>query len=122
MWDKETTFSDNELLVAGDSANTVDLGGDDAGKGAPVYLQVSLSAGASGTLAVSVNTSDDQAMAGAVRVAQYLVSADKVARGGVVLVAPLPTGCKRYLRLAYADASGGRVTAGLVAGAQTNGM
>ena len=122
MWDKETVFSDNEVLVAGDSANIVDLGGDDIGNGTPVYLQVSLSAGASGVLAVNVNTDDDPAMTGAVRMVQYIVSADRVARGGVVLAAPLPSGCKRYVRLSYADASGGRITAGLVLGVQSNGM
>ena len=122
MWDKETTFSDNEVLVAGDSANIVDLGGDDIGNGTPVYLQVSLSAGASGSLVVNVNTDDDPAMSGAVRVVQYIVPADKVARGGVVLAAPLPSGCKQYVRLSYADASGGRITAGLTLGVQSNGM
>ena len=49
-------------------------------------------------------------------------AAARVKRGGVVLVAPLPTGCKRYLRLAYSGPASGKVTAGLVESPQTSGM
>lgn len=122
MWDHETTFSDRQILVEGNSDNTVDIGPDDAGLGEPVYLQVSLTPGGSGTLAVNLNASDSSGMANAVRVAQYLVESATVAKGGTVLAAALPTGCKRYLRLSYSGATGGRVTAGLVQGAQTSGM
>ena len=55
-------------------------------------------------------------------VARYKVAAETVVRGGVVLAAPLPTGCRRYLRLVYSGPADGRVTAGLVEGAQTSGM
>ncbi len=122
MWDFETTFSNRQILAEGDSENQVDTGGDDCGLGGGVLLQVAVSSGCSGTLAVSINTSNNPGMTDAVRVAQYLVAPERVAKGGVVLSAPLPTGCKRYLRLSYAGASGGRVTAGLVQGSQTNGM
>ena len=122
MWDNETTFSNRQILADAASDNQVDTGGDDFGLGEPIYLQVSLTAGSSGTLAVNVETSDSPGMGDAVRVVQYLVAPETVARGGTVLAAPLPTGCKRYLRLSYAGAIGGRVTAGLVAGVQSNGM
>ncbi len=122
MWDNETTFSNKQPLADGPSDNIVDAGPDDIGLGEPIYLQIALGAGAAGELAVTVESSGAEDMAGAVGLARYLVDAAVVARGGVVLAAPLPTGCGRYLRLRYAGASGGTVTAGLVQGAQTSGM
>ncbi|MDR1744883.1 MAG: hypothetical protein LBS30_03925 [Planctomycetota bacterium] len=122
MWDNETTFSDRQTLADGLSDNIVDAGPDDIGLGEPVYLQLSLGAGAAGDLAVTVESSDAPDMTGAVNLVRYQVGAAAVARGGVVLAAPLPTGCGRYLRLRYSGAGGGTVTAGLVQGAQTAGM
>lgn len=122
MWDKETTFSNLQTLAEADSENVVDTGGDDLGLGEPVYLQVAVGKGATGSLTVAVKTAAVAAMTGAMTLAQYTVAADAVARGGVVLAAPLPTGCKRYLRLRYSGAAGAKVTAGLTQGAQTSGM
>lgn len=121
MWDNETMFSNRQTLADSASERMVD-GGDDLGLGEPVYLQVALSPGCMGSLAVNLETSASPGMTDAVRVVQYLVAADRVAKGGVVLAAPLPTGCKRYLRLSYEGATNGLITAGLVQGAQTSGM
>ena len=122
MWDIETTFSDRQALADGASDHIVDAGPDDIGLGEPVYLQVAIGRGASGDLTVAVESSDSAAMSGEVCLVKYLVDAAAVAKGGVVLAAPLPTGCGRYLRLRYSGASGGTVTAGLVQGAQTSTM
>ena len=122
MWDNETTFSNRQALTEGVSQNIVDAGPDDIGLGEPVYLQVSLSAGAGGPLTVTLESSDSEAMGSPVQRVRWLVDAARVAKGGTVLAAPLPTGCDRYLRLHYAGASGGTVTAGLVQAAQTAGM
>ena len=122
MWDAENMFSVAQTLAGADSTNVVDVGIGDAGKSAGVFLNVLVSPGSAGTLTVTVKTSDAADMSGAVEVAKYTVSADKLERGGDVLTADLPTGCKRYLRLTYAGGSGGTVTAGLNWGGQTNGM
>lgn len=124
MWDKETTFSTLQTLVTGgaDSTDVVDAGPGDIGLGEAVYLQVSVTPGCTGTLTVQVKTADTADMTGAVKLAEYLVGAVRLAKGGPVLAAPLPTGCKRYLRLNYAGAAGGKITAGLAQGAQTAGM
>lgn len=122
MWDNETTFSDKQTLANAESQNIVDTGGDDFGLGEPVYLEVSLGKGATGELVVAVKTSAAADMAAAVQLAEYRIGATRVAQGGIVLAAALPTGCKRYLKLQYSGASGGTVTAGLVQGAQTAGM
>lgn len=124
MWDNETTFSDRQTLVSTgiDSDNIVDVGADDIGLGEPVYLQVVVTQGCTGTLALKVKTGSASDMTGAATLAEYTVGATLLAKGGCVLAAPLPTGCKRYLRLNYAGAAAGKVTAGLVQGAQTSGM
>ena len=122
MWDNETTFSNLQPLFDGASQHIVDAGPDDIGLGEPVYLQVSLGAGASGALTVAVESSDQADMSGSVQRVRYLVDAARVARGGTVLAAALPTGCGRYLQLQYSGATGGTVTAGLVQGAQTAGL
>lgn len=119
MWDKENMFSYKQPLAAGNSTDIVDVGPGDAGKGMPLNLAVVLGPGASGALVVTVSTSDAADMSGAVEIAKYTILANKVAAGGDVLSADLPTGCKRYLRLAYAGATGGTVSAGLTQGKQT---
>lgn len=120
MWDNDTAFSVRQTLSDADSDKIVDAGPDDLGLGEPVYLQVTLTSGAAGDLTVTVETSDLPNMAASVQLVRYLVEAKAVAKGGTVLAAPLPTGCKRYLQLHYSGATGGKVTAGLVQGAQTN--
>lgn len=122
MWDNDTTFSNRQALAAGASDTIVDAGPDDLGLGEPVYLQVSLGGDASGTLTVTVETGDNGTLSDAVELACFRIPSGVVAAGGTVLAAPLPTGCRRYLRLQYAGASGGFVTAGLVQGAQTSGL
>ncbi len=122
MWDNETTFSKRQPLADGASRNIVDAGPGDIGLGEPAYVQVSLTAGASGALTVTLETAKTEAMANSVQRARWLVDASRVARGGTVLAAPLPSGCDRYLRLRYSGASGGAVTAGLVQAANTGGM
>jgi hypothetical protein len=122
MWDNDTTFSNRQTLSAGASDAVVDAGPDDLGLGEPVYLQVMLTGGAGGELTVAVETADAEVMTGAVELAAFKIPAATVAAGGTVLAAPLPTGCRRYLRLQYSGAAGGFVTAGLVQGAQTSGL
>ncbi|MCD8349906.1 MAG: hypothetical protein LUC93_04760 [Planctomycetaceae bacterium] len=119
MWDAETMFSNDQALADAESDNIVDTGPKDAGKGHPLYLQVSTTSGASGALTVTLKTSNSADMSGAVTVATFIAPAERVAEGGVVLAAPIPSGCKRYLQLAYAGASGGGVSSGLVLGAHT---
>lgn len=119
MWDAETMFSYKQALAAGNSTNVVDVGPGDVGKGTPLNLAVVVGPGASGALTVTVNTSDSPGMAGSVEIAKYTIAAAKVALGGDVLSADLPTGCKRYLQLAYAGATGGTISSGLTQGRHT---
>lgn len=122
MWDNETTFSTRQNLSEGKSENIVCAGPDDAGIGEPLYLQIALSRGVTGSLTIGVDSSDSPDMTGAVERVRYLVDSERVEKGGVVLAAPLPSGCGKYLQLSYSGASGGVVTAGLVQAPQTSGM
>ncbi len=121
MWDLDATFSTKQTLTATASVSDhcVDAGQKDLGLGEAVYLQVALGKGASTALSVSVESSANADMAGAVDRVTYLIDAERVKAGGVVLAAPLPSGCDRYLRLAYSGAAGAKVTAGLVQAAQS---
>ncbi len=121
MWDLDTTFSDKQTLSATASVSDkiVDAGQKDIGLGEAVYLQVALGKGAATALTVTVESSDNPALTGAVDRVTYLIDAERVQAGGVVLAAPLPSGCDRYLRLAYSGAAGAKITAGLVQAAQS---
>ncbi len=122
MWDAELIFSNRQTLTDGESDTVVDTGGPEIGLGGTVQLQIAVDSECSGTLTVGLDTADNEAMTGAVRVAQFIVGADRIDKGGIVLAAPLPSGCKRYLRLQYSGASGGHITAGLTYASQTSGM
>ncbi len=124
MWDYETIFSDNQKLDSENttSSNILDVGPKDIAPGEPVVLQISLDRGGNSALTVTVESANDAAMSDAVDRVVYLVDADRVKDGGVVLAAPLPSGCGRFLRLKYAGGVGATVVAGLVQAAQTSGM
>lgn len=122
MWDNETTFSDRQILTDGKSENIIAAGPDDIGLGEPVYLQVSVGDGASGSLTIGVDSASTSDMADAVERVRFLIDANRVAKGGVILAAPLPTGCGNFLQLTHSGASGGVITAGLVQSPQTSGM
>lgn len=120
MFDRQNMFSHDQNLAVGDSTDIIDVGVAEIGRGQPIYLTVIGSGGATGALTVTVKTSSAPDMTGAVEVVKFTISAERMARGGTVLAAPLPTGCKRYLRLAYAGATGGTVSAALALGAETS--
>lgn len=124
MWDADNMFSNQQAVAAtGKSGNTVAVPPHDAGKGRPVILEVMIAdpVGA-GTMTVEVETADNAAMTGAKVIAKHDLDNATLMRGGSVLAAALPTGCLRYLRLAYVIGGtfSAKVTAGLVNGAQTN--
>ncbi|MCD7896435.1 MAG: hypothetical protein LUG50_07125 [Planctomycetaceae bacterium] len=124
MWDYETIFSDNQKLETENttSGNILDVGPKDIAPGEPVVLQISLDRGGDSALTVTVESAGDAAMSDAVDRVVYLVDAERVRAGGVVLAAPLPSGCGRFLRLKYTGGVGATVVAGLVQAAQTSGM
>ena len=125
--DAELQFSDNQAVAAAaDSDNVIDLGGADIGKGESVYLYVHANGYTGGTLKVDLKTSNEvagQNLSSPTNLVSFEAGADAMAKGGQVIAAALPVGCKRYLRLAYTPDGGGadgKITAGLNMGPQTN--
>lgn len=120
--DRETLFSDNRPLTAGDSTDIVKVPIKDVGRGHPLYLFAILSGteAATGDLIITVNTADNADMSGTVKLAEYTIKNPQVKKGGSVLVAALPTGCKEFLRTAYAGVTTGTITCGLGLAGQTN--
>ena len=146
IFDMETLFSDGQAITASaGSTNVIDLGAMDVpfgskeapvrdiGKGTrlPLLVQVVEDFAALTSLSVSVETSDDPAFGSGVV---------EHANSGAVVLADLKAGytffpdivpiadkagMKRYMRLKYTkagtDATAGKITAGIVAGIQSNG-
>ena len=128
LWDQAAKFSDGQAVIATAlSDNIVRVPSGDVGKGRHLPLQVDAGgyAGA-GTLSVEVQTGDSvtgNAIDSPVTIATYAIDNASLLRGGPVLVADLPTGCRRYLRLNYTGTgalTAGALTAGLVLEGQTN--
>ena len=125
--DAETMFSEKQAVTASaDSTNIVDSGGVDYGKGEPVSLYVHADGYTGGTLKVDLKTSHTlagQNLSAPDTLATFNVTAAQMTKGGQVVAAALPQGCKRYLGLSYTATGGGTngfITAGLNMGTHTN--
>lgn len=118
--DYENMFSKDQAVTAtANSTNTIDLGPGDAGPSERISLFITADPAftGAGTIAVGLQTADNDTMASAVTIATYAVGNDALTAGGKLVAARLPHGCKRYLRLAYTvtgTVAAGKVTAGLV--------
>lgn len=128
MRDYEQDFSRRQAVAAtAVSDNVVKVPRGDIGKGRPVFLQVDAEPYAGGgTIEVGVQTADDAAMSANLAViAKYPIAAERLAKGGPVLAAVVPTGARAYMRLNYEAAgtlTGGSITAGLKLNGDTSTM
>jgi hypothetical protein len=119
MFDKEVLFSDKQAVSGADVSDNILSLGADAGGGTPLYLEV-VAPPTTGSLTVTVNSADDEAMTSPVALAQYAINPDALARGGCVLSAPLPPWSKPFMRIAYGGSpSGAVITAGLTTSPQS---
>lgn len=99
--DAENTFVENTDIGSAES-NVVFVGGGNAVK--EMYLYASVAAGSGGS--VKLNTSDDEAMSGAVEIGEFPLSAEAPVRVRV------PIGMKKYLKL---DVTAGSCTGNFTA-------
>lgn len=124
MFDRENMFSYQQAVTtSGVSEDVVFTGYGDVGPGAAVVLEIDTPAvTGGGTVSVEIQHADSAA--GTFSTVDTLpVSAEKLAKGGPVLVATLRTGLKDYLRLNYTlsgTVTGFTPTAGLLPAGQTN--
>lgn len=101
--DALNSYSRNQNLTAtGNSTNIIDHGGNgrDIGIGEQLYLVVNVKAasGTSPTLAVALQTDDNDSFSSA---ASLTAKAAVAAVDGLQIVLPIPPGVERYTRVAY---------------------
>ena len=112
--DRELRFFDKAAIPA--VSDVVNVGKGDASRGDPIYLYVHFNGAPATAATVKIKTSDDSGMTGAVEIGSSTVAAADVQKGGVVLKAALPNGCKKFLSIDLAGPASGTVSAGLVLG------
>jgi hypothetical protein len=129
--DKEAMFSQDQALTAtGNATNIVDMGAGDAGpaEGLSLFVHASAPYTGSGTLTVNLQTAEAVNAAGTalespVILASYPIQNAALLKGGKLLAARLPHGCKRYISLSYTVAGtivDGKLTSFLTLDAQTD--
>jgi hypothetical protein len=142
IFDKTLLFSDDQANIAGAaSENVIDLGATgtvygaaaaltrDIGKGnkIPLLVQVTEDFTLLSSLTVQVQCDSVENFASPKTVAEQTIAlADLVAGKTISIDAVLPGLDERYMRLYYdvtgTTPSAGKITAGIVAGVQTNGV
>ena len=140
--DSQALFSDDQAVTAtAVSSNIIDLGATgtvpggstalsrDIGKGTPVEILIqwtvaAVSGGAS-TVTVDLETDDNSSFSSATTLATTgAIAKATLVAGYQMKIYYMPRGAERYIRLNYtvaiANLTAGAVTAGIVAGVQTN--
>ncbi len=138
IFDQQTLLSDAQAITASAaSTNIIDLGpinagfSRDIGKGNPIPLRVQVveafAAAGAGTLTVTLETDDNAGFASpAVVWTSPALAKGTLVPGYVIVPEYIPRGTKeQFLRLNYTVGTGpmtaGKITAGVVMGAQSNG-
>lgn len=129
LFDAKLLMSSNQAITAtAASTDVIDRGDSkDVGKAGdvPIAVQVTEAFNNLTSLAIAIQTDSDSAFGSAVTLATVTVALADLKAGYQLPIITLPKGCKRYLRLNYTVTgtapTTGKVTAGIVAGVQTNG-
>lgn len=129
LFDAKVLFSNQQAITAtAASTDSVDRG-DTKDVGAagdvPIAIQVTESFNNLTSLKVDIQTDTVSGFGSAVTLASVTVLLADLKAGYQLPVITLPKGCKQFLRLNYTVTgtapTTGKVTAGIVAGVQTNG-
>ena len=129
LFDAKVLFSNQQAITAtAASTDSVDRG-DTKDVGAagdvPIAIQVTESFNNLTSLKVDIQTDTVSGFGSAVTLASMTVLLADLKAGYQLPVITLPKGCKQFLRLNYTVTgtapTTGKVTAGIVAGVQTNG-
>lgn len=113
LLDNTLVFSDKQTLTgttAAASTNTVDQGaaGDTFGN---LWFCVKSDAAAGGTIKVQLQTASDAEFTGAATLFERTLTKDEMAANAMPVKVAVPVGAKRFLRVYYTPAAGGKVTA-----------
>ena len=106
-----------------DTGSTKDVGKDGS---VPLAVQVTETFNALDSLSIAIQTDGDSAFGSPKTLATVTVLLADLKAGYQLPIITLPQGCERYIRLNYTVngvgvPTAGKVTAGIVAGVQTNG-
>ncbi len=129
LFDAKLLLSNQQAITAtAPSTDVIDTGSEkDVGKGGcvPLVIQVTEDFNTLTSLAVAIQTDSDSAFGSPKTLATVTILLADLKAGYMSPVITLPQGCERYIRLNYTVAgtapTTGKVTAGIVAGVQTNG-
>lgn len=129
LFDAKLLLSNQQAITAtAPSTDVIDTGSEkDVGKGGcvPLVIQVTEDFNTLTSLAVAIQTDSDSAFGSPKTLATVTIVLADLKAGYITPVITLPQGCERYIRLNYTVAgtapTTGKVTAGIVAGVQTNG-
>lgn len=129
LFDAKLLLSNQQAITAtAPSTDVIDTGSEkDVGKGGcvPLVIQVTEDFNTLTSLAVAIQTDSDSAFGSPKTLATVTILLADLKAGYISPVITLPQGCERYIRLNYTVAgtapTTGKVTAGIVAGVQTNG-
>lgn len=129
LFDAKLLLSNQQAITAtAPSTDVIDTGSEkDVGKGGcvPLVIQVTEDFNTLTSLAVAIQTDSDSAFGSPKTLATVTILLADLKAGYISPVITLPQGCERYIRLNYTVTgtapTTGKVTAGIVAGVQTNG-
>ncbi|MBK59427.1 MAG: hypothetical protein CML01_11565 [Pseudomonas sp.] len=129
LFDAKLLLSNQQAITAtAPSTDVIDTGSEkDVGKGGcvPLVIQVTEDFNTLTSLSVAIQTDSDSAFGSPKTLATVTIVLADLKAGYITPVITLPQGCERYIRLNYTVAgtapTTGKVTAGIVAGVQTNG-
>jgi hypothetical protein len=130
LFDAKLLMSNAQAVTATAASTDVIDRGDtkDVGKagGIPLLVQVVETFNLLDSLSIAIQTDGDSAFGSPKTLATVTVLLADLKAGYQLPVITLPQGCERYLRLNYTVngvgvPTAGKVTAGIVAGVQTNG-
>ena len=129
LFDAKLLMSSGQAITAtAASTDVIDRGDSkDVGKdgSVPIVVQVTETFNNLTSLAIAIQTDSDSGFGTVKTLATVTVALADLKAGYQLPIITLPKGCQRYLRLNYTVTgtapTTGKVTAGIVAGVQTNG-
>ncbi|WP_277964593.1 Bbp16 family capsid cement protein [Pseudomonas sp. RIT-To-2] len=129
LFDAKLLMSNKQAITAtAASSDVIDTGQTkDIGKGGdiPLAIQVTEAFNNLTSLSIDIQTSVDSAFTAPITLATMVIGLAGLTAGAKAPIITLPQGLKRYIRMNYTVTgtapTTGRITAGVVAGVQTNG-
>ena len=113
--DAQLQFSDSQTVAAGPSDNVIDLKqARDLGVGENLYILINVESAITGTLAVALESDDNEGFASPSSTAMGAFAASAAAGSKLVYRIAPGAADERYIRLAYTGGTAGTISAAIV--------